>query len=218
MFKRISIRPRAQGRVSFPVDAVEHHAASAFQERVVRFKLSEIHNFREVKSMGMHQVVQDVLATFLATIGRKHGVQAYTSVRMETDPVVGKQGVGCVRCGVVLDHHDLHASGSQIFDHAVKLFQRRFMNVVHVRIALVVIVAGGFFVFAKRCGAHHEDVGSALGLVHTGVRLGQKRGLSFSVKGHGHTAKQTFHLGRFFHGCGVDVVAPSFELLVHPFE
>ena len=69
MLKRVSICSRAQGRVCLSMDAVEHHAPCAFQERIVRFELGEIDNFCQVKSMGVDQVVQDVLATFLATIG-----------------------------------------------------------------------------------------------------------------------------------------------------
>ena len=88
------------------MDAVQHHAARAF-EGVVRFELGEVHNFLHGEAVGVHQVVKDVFTTFLSAVGREHGVETHPSVAVKAHPVVGEQGVGRVGGWIVVHDNDV---------------------------------------------------------------------------------------------------------------
>ena len=67
MLKRVPICSRAQGRVSLPVDAVEHHASRAFEKSFVGLKLREVNHLVKVKPVRVNEVVEDVFAAFEPT-------------------------------------------------------------------------------------------------------------------------------------------------------
>ena len=96
-----------------PVDPVEHQAAGTFEKVTVRFVMRQVHDLSHLKAQFRIEAFDDVQAPFAAAVLRLHRVEHDRPVRVKADPVVGKDRIGRVRFGRIVEHDDIDACVAQ---------------------------------------------------------------------------------------------------------
>ena len=165
--EHIHIGSRRQAGVGDAIRAIEHQAARAFEEFLLRFPMRKIDGARNTESMMHVERFDDVETPFESSIGRHHRIEHDRAVRVKAHPVVREDGIGGVRLRSVVEDMNVDACGIECARQCVELCKRAALHVLGLGTELLkAIRSGGLLVSRKTHRANHEHGACAVNVRH----------------------------------------------------